>query len=305
VDPVAVLRRFNRSYTQRIGVLQESYLGTGRPLGPSRLLFEIGDQGTGVGELRRRLGLDSGYLSRLLRRLEDDGLVAVERDPTDGRRRVARLTDRGRRDWRRLDDRAEHLARRLVEPLSPRQREELATGLARVERLLQAATVRIDRVDPRWASARWALDQYFAELDRRFPTGFDPGTTDAVADAAALSAPDGAFLVASVASGDDEPIGCAGLQRVDADTVEVKRMWVHPDWRGLGLGRRLLERLEAVAGEQRRRRIVLDTNATLREAIALYERSGYHPIERYNDNPYAQRWFAKDLSAAPGDDAEA
>src|SRR6187431_3161427 len=90
------LRRFSRTYTQRIGALDESFLDTGRPLGVSRLLFEIGPDGTAVRELRERLSLDSGYLTRLLRRLEDDGLVRVEADPADRRRRAAALTPAGR-----------------------------------------------------------------------------------------------------------------------------------------------------------------------------------------------------------------
>jgi GNAT superfamily N-acetyltransferase len=73
-------------------------------------------------------------------------------------------------------------------------------------------------------------------------------------------------------------------------------MWIHPDWRGLGLGARLLSRLEAVAGELGRSRVVLDTNESLSEAISMYQRSGYQSIERYNGNPYAHHWFAKDLT---------
>ncbi|MET0663770.1 MAG: helix-turn-helix domain-containing protein, partial [Ilumatobacteraceae bacterium] len=85
---VDVLRHFNRSYTQRIGVLDESYLHTGRPLGPSRLLFEIAVDGSSVLELRRRLGLDSGYVSRLLGQLTSEGLVTVDADPADRRQRI-------------------------------------------------------------------------------------------------------------------------------------------------------------------------------------------------------------------------
>jgi DNA-binding MarR family transcriptional regulator len=294
-DDVDVLRRFNRGYTQRIGVLAESYLDTGRPLGPSRVLFEIGAAGPGgvaVAALRTRLDLDSGYLSRLLRRLEAEGLVTTTPDPTDRRQRVARLTADGRRVWRTLDDRSEQVARDLVEPLSSRQRAALADALATADRLLRAATVAFDVVDPRSAVARAATDAYFSELDRRFPSGFDPGAGGAGQDATALRPPSGAFLVAR---SDGAVVGCGGLQRVDDRTAEIKRMWIHPDWRGLGLGARLLARLEDIGRRRGDVQAILDTNETLVEAVALYERSGYQAIERYNDNPYAHRWFAKEL----------
>jgi DNA-binding MarR family transcriptional regulator/GNAT superfamily N-acetyltransferase len=291
VDEVATLRRFNRSYTQRIGVLTESYLGTGRPLGPSRLLFEIGAGGAGVADLRRRLALDSGYLSRMLRQLELDDLVTVSTDPADGRQRIAHLTPAGQREWRRLDRRSEAAARHLLEPLTERQRAELATALATADRLLRAATVEIDIVDPRSAAAHASLQQYFGELDRRFRTGFDPSAVEAD-DLAALRAPNGAFLVMR---SDHHTVGCGGLQRIDDETGEIKRMWIDPHWRGLGLGARLLAHLEVVARMLGRARVVLDTNATLVEAITMYQRAGYRAIERYNDNPYAQHWFAKDL----------
>jgi DNA-binding MarR family transcriptional regulator len=291
MDEVATLRTFNRCYTQRIGVLAESYLGTGRALGPSRLLFEIGADGARVVDLRRRLGLDSGYLSRLLRQLEQENLVTLSADPGDGRQRIVRLSPAGRGEWRRLDRRSDDVARHLVEPLSARQRAELASALATAERLLRAATVETDLVDPRSPAAQSALARYFGELDERFRSGFDPGAGGA-ADIAAMRSPDGAFVLMR---SDQVTVGCGGLQRIDDATGEIKRMWIDPDWRGLGLGGRLLTRLEAVARELGRTRVVLDTNETLVEAIAMYERAGYQQIERYSDNPYAHHWFAKDL----------
>lgn len=148
-----MLRRFNRSFTQRIGVLADSYLDTGRPLGPSRLLFELGRGAAGVGDLRRRLGLDSGYLSRMLRRLAHEDLVVVASDPSDGRQRIACLSTKGRREWVRLDQRSEKLARRLLDPLTARQRSELAAALATADRLLSVATVSVEIVDPGSRSA--------------------------------------------------------------------------------------------------------------------------------------------------------
>src|SRR4051794_13077424 len=102
VPQTATLRRFNRAWSQRVGALEDSFLGTGRSLGASRLLFELGREGAVVLDLRRRLGLDSGYLSRLLRGLEDDGLVEVRRDDRDQRRRVVVPTAAGHRAIARL-----------------------------------------------------------------------------------------------------------------------------------------------------------------------------------------------------------
>lgn len=290
-DHVAALRRFNRSFTQRIGVLDDSFLGSGRPLGPSRLLYEIGPGGIGVQELRTRLGLDSGYVSRLLRQLESEGLVTVDSDPGDGRRRTARLTESGRSERGELDRRSEELARRIVAPLSPYHQVELSAALDRAERLLRAATTTFDVVDPRSDQAVWAISQYFEELDKRFPTGFDPGDS-LIVDAPSMRAPNGMFVVAH---SDGHAVACGGVKSVDETTGEIKRMWVHPDMRGAGIGRRMLEHLEGCAKQLGHERVVLDTNSTLLEAIAMYDRAGYVSIERYNDNPYAGRWFFKAL----------
>lgn len=157
--------------------------------------------------------------------------------------------------------------------------------------------VEISVADAGSPSAQWAMTQYFAELDERFPVGFDAtGALDGAATA--YNPPAGLFLVASL---DGNTVGCAGLQHLDDRTSEIKRMWVSPAARGRGLAKRLLSRLEAEALAGGRTVVVLDTNATLTEAISLYQRRGYVSIERYNDNPYAQRWFRKVLSSVePG-----
>jgi GNAT superfamily N-acetyltransferase len=167
-----------------------------------------------------------------------------------------------------------------------------------VERAARVAAVRFDLTDPRSSDAQQTMTRYFDELNRRFRYGFDPGHGGAGGDAALLRAPGGAFVVVH---DDNAPIGCGGVQRVDDVTAEIKRMWIDPESRGLGLGPRLLARLEAVAEGLGYRRVVLDTNESLTEAIAMYERAGYTAIERYNDNRYAHHWFAKDLSAHTGE----
>jgi len=288
---VETLRSFNRSFTQRIGVLDDSFLGSGRPLGTARLLFEIGPaDGATTLELRRRLGLDSGYLSRMLRSLEDDGSAEVVPDPDDGRRRVVRLTTAGRREWHNLDRRSDRLAEQLLDPLSDRQRSSLEAALATADRLLRAATVTFDVVDPQSDHAVASMSAYFHELDRRFPHGFDPGDT-LTSDAASMREPRGVFVVAH---SDDRPVACGGVVGL-VDAGEIKRMWVHPEWRGVGLGHRLLAQLEGHVARLGYDRILLDTNGVLTDAIAMYERAGYSEINRYNDNPYAEHFFEKSL----------
>jgi GNAT superfamily N-acetyltransferase len=152
--------------------------------------------------------------------------------------------------------------------------------------------VELSVVDGASGPAQWAMRQYFDELARRFPGGFDPG--GALDEAAELfNPPRGVFVLAVV---DGRTAGCGALVHLDDGTAEIKRMWVSPAIRGLGVGARLLSRLEDEAAHAGRRRVVLDTNGTLTEAIAMYGSRGYVPIERYNDNPYAQRWFEKALT---------
>ena len=290
MSTTAVLRRFNRTYTQRIGVLEESFLGTGRPLAVSRLLFEIGTaEGITARDLRERLDLDSGHLSRMLRRLEAEGLVSTRPDPTDQRRRVVLLTDAGRAARQELDDRSEELAARIVAPLTDRQRERLTEALATADLLVRAATVRLREVPPDDPGARHALGRYLAEIDERFPTGYR------VEGPVATAAGPGSTYV--LATSDGEPVAYGGIRpapAVDERAVEIKRMWVHPDWRGAGLGSRMLRHLEALAHEQAASRMVLDTNEVLAEAIAMYERSGYRQVERYpGSDPHATHFFEK------------
>jgi DNA-binding MarR family transcriptional regulator len=261
----------------------------GMPLSHERLLFEIGSISGTVQGLRARLGLDSGYLSRLLRRLESEGLAAVTEDQDDRRRRRVELTRKGRVHWAKLDKRSEERARLLVGPLTERQRERLTLALAEADLLVRAATVSLETTDPRSEVAREAAGCYFAEIGRRF--GY-VATGESEKDAKLLVPPHGAFVVAV---GDGEPVACGGVQTIGEEVGEIKRMWVHDDWRGAGLGSRLLRHLEDIARSLRHRIVRLDTNEALDEAIAMYERAGYGRIARYNDNPFATHFYERAL----------
>lgn len=289
---VAQVRRFNRVVTQRIGALDDHYLSRDRPLGEARVLWEIGPDGCDVRTLRARLELDSGYLSRLLRSLERAGLVEVGASDADHRVRRARLTTAGRRERATLDERSESLARSLLAPLDEDQRLRLVSAMADVERLLTAALVDLRVVDPDQPDARHCLAEYFAELDERFASGFDPALSVAP-DVDGFRAPSGAFVVATLRG---EAVGCGALRFHGRDPAEIKRMWVAPAARGLGLGRRLLAELEALAAANGAPATRLETNRALTEAIAMYRSSGYVEVPAFNGERYGDHWFEKALA---------
>ena len=233
----------------------------------------------------------------MLQALAGDGLVTVGPSEVDGRVRTARLTRTGRAERAELDRRSDGVAEAILEPLGAAQRARLAGAMAEVERLLTASLVHIAACDPEHPHALASLGAYFDELDERFETGFDRarGTPDAAAD---LVPPAGLLVVATLG---DEPVGCGVLRFHDLrDGVpgwaELKRLWVAPSFRGLGLGRRLLLDLERRAGAAGAPVVRLDTNRVLSEAIAMYRAGGYREIARFNDNPYAHHWFEKALA---------
>jgi DNA-binding MarR family transcriptional regulator/ribosomal protein S18 acetylase RimI-like enzyme len=286
------VRKFSRTVTQRVGALEDRFLARDRPLGQARLLWEIGADGAEVRSLRSRLELDSGYLSRLLRALEADGLVTVDADDSDRRVRTVRLTRAGRAERAELDRRSDDVAVSILSPLSGGQRERLVAAMAEVERLLVASVVRVDAVDPRHPDAQACVRAYFSELARRFDDGFDPALSISAEDDE-LRPPAGLLLVATL---HDQAVGCGALKlHAGIAPAEIKRMWVSPTVRGLGLGRRILAELEARAAAHKATAVRLETNRTLAEAIGLYRAAGYREVPAFNDEPYAHHWFEKTL----------
>jgi DNA-binding MarR family transcriptional regulator/GNAT superfamily N-acetyltransferase len=289
---VEQIRTFNRTVTRRLGVLNEKYLGRDRPLVESRLLFEIGVTGASVRELRTRLGLDSGFLSRLLRALERKGLMTTtQRSADDGRVRFARLTRTGMAELRRINTLSDELAQSMLVALTEEQGRRLVAAMAEVERLLRASGVEVTSEDPLSADAQQCLDRYFGELASRFRGGYDRDV-DHSAEVGEFAPPKGCMLIARLLG---EPVGCGAVRASEPGVAEIKRMWVAPQARGLGLGRRLLGELERVAARNKARVVRLDTNSALTEALQLYRSCGYREIQPFNDSPYAHHWFEKVL----------
>jgi DNA-binding MarR family transcriptional regulator/GNAT superfamily N-acetyltransferase len=288
-DQVQAVRGFNRALTQRIGALNDSFLGRGRPLGEARLLYEIGAQGSDLRELRHRLALDSGYLSRLLRSLERQRLIVAECAAADARRRIVRLSKRGLSELRQYNRSSDALAKSMLEPLSAAQRTRLLAAMTDVAGLLRVSTLQLNVEPADSGDARWCLRQYYLELAERFDAGFDPARSIS-ATAEELTPPRGVFVIARSMG---QPIGCGALKVKDAGVGEIKRMWVARESRGLSVGRRILAALEEQARAMKLHTLRLETNRSLKEAQALYRRSGYREVAPFNDEPYAHHWFEK------------
>lgn len=279
---IAQVRGFNRLVTRQVGALSDRYLG-GLPLGEARVLFEIRAAGGATPrDIRARLGLDSGYLSRVLASLKRHGLVSEAPNPRDRRSKRLELTPAGRAEQRKLDRASDELAASTLEPLSAEQRERLLRAENEVRRLLALSMFSIALEDPSSSDARWCLGHYYAELDERFEEGFAAPGGESPA----------AFVVARLGG---QPAGCGALKTLAPGLGEIARVWVDRPHRGLGLGPRLLAALEAQARELGHHTVRLDTNRALDEAQAMYRANGYAEIPRYNDNPYANHWFEKAL----------
>ncbi|MEM8977476.1 MAG: helix-turn-helix domain-containing GNAT family N-acetyltransferase [Pseudomonadota bacterium] len=289
VDPVSRVRRFGRAVTTEVGALDTSFLGRGRSLGAARVLNAIGCGRSDVADLRDYLGLDSGLMSRLLRGLEREGLIETAEHRDDARRRVALLTTAGRQEFRAYErlsnSRAEALLTRHPHP------QALLAAMDLVASALGQDRIAIDEIDPKCSDARYCLMEYYAELDRRFESGFD-ASRSRDPEAKDMIRPRGAFLVAI---SDGLPIGCVGLKGNGGEVAEIKRLWVAPTARGLGLGTRLMEASEETARSLSIKTLRLDTNRALPEAIGLYRRTGWTEIDRFNDDPYPDFFFEKKL----------
>lgn len=290
-EAIITVRSFNRAVTQRIGIFTDRFLGRDRPLGEARLIFEIGREGRDLRELREHLELDSGYLSRLIRSLEKQGLVRVVPLESDRRIRQAHLTSEGEIELAELDRRGDEFAAGLLEPLSQAEKQRIIQAMSEVERLLSLSSSQISVEDPASHESQRCLGQYYAELDERFEEGFDVAKSIA-ADSSELRPPHGAFLLARL---DGRAIGCGALKTLSPGVGTIKRMWVSKTARGIGIGRRILLTLEQQAAVLGFETLRLETHQNLSEAQKLYRRNGYREVAAFNDDPYASFWFEKNI----------
>jgi DNA-binding MarR family transcriptional regulator/GNAT superfamily N-acetyltransferase len=287
-DPrVDAVRRFNRFYTQRIGVLDEGHLHSPFSLAEARVLYELAHHdGAAAVDLCRDLALDAGYSSRILRRFEKAGLVRREPAAGDRRRSILALTPRGRGVFARLDVRAGEEISRLLAPLSGSDRSRLADALAAVESLLRPGPLAGPAPEPRredpWilrahrpGDIGWVIERHGALYASEY--GWDVRFEGLVAKIA------GAFLEendprlerAFIAELDGRRVGSVFLVRGSKRVARLRLLLVEQEARGLGLGKRLVEECIRFARESGYRKIVLWTQRNLLAARAIYRATGF------------------------------
>jgi GNAT superfamily N-acetyltransferase len=212
---------------------------------------------------------------------------------------AASVTQRGLAERAELDGRSDELAESILSPLDSSQQSELLAAMRTVERLIAASLVELRIVDPESADAQRSLRAYYAELNRRSPSRhFDP-LVGATAKPDEVRPPNGAFVVAYLRG---EPVGCGAVKHLSSGVTDIKRMWFAESARGVGLGRRMLEHLEGLAREHGSTVIHMETSDVLPEAISLYRSAGYVEVPAFNDEPFADHWFSKNLMEPKGED---
>ena len=303
---ISDIRRFNRFYTQKIGVLQEGLLDSAYSLAEVRVLYELahwpGDTGRGTtGEppsarrLAVRLGLDEGYLSRLLRGFEEQRLIVRKPSPDDGRENVLSLTPRGRKAFAPLDARSRTQVAAILAPLSSRERSRLATAMATIEQVLgprppEAAAYTLRPLRP--GDIGWVTHRHGVLYAEEY--GYDERFEALVAEIAAhfVQAFDVERERCWIAERDGEILGCVFLVSKTRTVAKLRLLLVEPDARGLGLGARLVDECIAFARRAGYRKMILWTQSELLAARRIYQTRGFRRVAEE-----AHKSFGRDLVA--------
>ncbi len=292
-DRVAAVRGFNRFYTRRIGVLTDGLLGSPFSLTEVRVLYELahGGNATVVG-LARELGLDAGYVSRMVRGFEEQGLVAKAPSPSDGRQTLLSLTRTGLGALAPLEERSDALIGELLKKLGAAEQRRLVEAMGGIRALLGDAARPVPLVlrTHRPGDMGWVVQRHGAVYAEEY--GWDQTFEALVAEIVAgfIRNLDPARERCWIAERAGESVGSVFLVRDSGEVAKLRLLLVEPAARGLGLGRQLVEECSRFARQAGYSRIRLWTNSILLPARKLYAGLGYRLIAEE-----AHRSFGKDL----------
>jgi DNA-binding MarR family transcriptional regulator/GNAT superfamily N-acetyltransferase len=275
---VVELRAFDRFYTDAVGALRSGLLDSAYNLTEARVLYELAQRGaTSVADLRRDLDVDAGYLSRIVRRFEADGLLAVAVSTKDARRREVQLTAAGRKAFSELDRLSNRRAQRFLGDLADGEQARLLAAMQTIRDVLggrSRAELVVLRA-PRPGDIGWVIGTNATVYAEEF--GWDVSYEALVTRIVSgyLDQHDPAREAAWIAEVDGAPVGCVFCVRYDDDTAQLRLLLVDPAARGLGIGARLVEECLRFARAASYHQIRLWTNSVLTDARRIYERAGF------------------------------
>jgi DNA-binding MarR family transcriptional regulator/GNAT superfamily N-acetyltransferase len=285
-----VVRQFNRFYTVHLGLLRGRYLDTDYSLSEGRIMYELSQNpGCTANQLRHKLDLDAGYMSRLIRSLTERGLIQGVRSDLDKRATLLKLTALGQTTVADINRLASAETVRMLHQLGESQRTQLLEAMSKVQQILSQSATRILRATTaHLKDARHLLHEYFDVIGVVL-------RDDDAAIRAFLNDASSAMWIAYV---EDEPAACVAMRPLPeiAGAAECKRLYVADKYRRRGLAEALMQALETHAAKAGLDAVYLDTKDDLIGAIKLYEQLGYERCERYNDNPQATIFMRKRLS---------
>lgn len=282
-ERIARIRAFTRFYTRVIGVLEEGLLDTPYSVTEARIIFELAQrEHTEVTTLRRDLGVDAGYMSRITARFETDGLIVRERSTEDARRQVLRLTDRGREVFATLDRRSAEQVTALLNDVPESDQRRLVAAMDTIREVLGSQPVPPRTVvlrTPRSGDYGWVVSRHGALYADEYgwDAGFEALVARIVADYAENHDP--SREAAWIAEVEGEPVGCVFCVAKDDTTAQLRILLVEPSARGLGIGARLVEECLRFARDVGYESITLWTNDVLNSARRIYEAAGFELVE--------------------------
>ena len=277
---IDAVRRFNRFYTRRIGVLQDDYLGSSFPLPQARILYELGQRGEcTASQLGTDLDLDAGYLSRLIAGLRRQGLVAADAPNEDRRRRHLTLTPKGRKAFGTLDENSRRAMGEMLAPLAPAHREKLVDAMSTVQSVLEPKAKTITLRAHRPGDIGWVVSRHGKVYDDEY--GWGLGFEALVGDIAArfLREFDAKRERCWIAEMDGEPVGSVFVVKNSATVAKLRLLLVEPHARGFGVGKRLVQTCIDFARRAGYRKLVLWTQSNLTAARGIYAALGFRKMK--------------------------
>ncbi|HUQ74700.1 MAG TPA: helix-turn-helix domain-containing GNAT family N-acetyltransferase [Burkholderiales bacterium] len=274
------VRRFNRFYTRRIGVLRSDYLGSTFPLPQARVLYEIGERGEcTASELGAELDLDLGYLSRLLQGLRRQRLVQGEAAKHDARQTTLSLTPKGRQAFAALDESSRRAMGEMLAPLPSAHRDRVVKAMQTVQSALEAQKGKVTLRPHRPGDIGWVAQRHGAVYDKEYGWGLAFEALVADIGAKFIRDFDPKRERCWIAEIDGEPVGSVFAVKQSASVAKLRLLLVEPHARGQGLGRRLVEECIAFARSAGYRKLVLWTQSNLVAARAIYAAQGFRKVK--------------------------